>query len=187
MFWLWWLLPQSLNQFIESWWIKWIRNGNLKPWSPNFTGHTNHIFCYYIFIKYFHISAPQSKGLAVILTLGLAEVELTPVCEALSMSSRIVKDSPLASYCACSWLLLFVVVQSLSHVWLFCHPMDCSLPGSSVHGIFQARVLEWVAISFSGDLPNSGIKPPSPALAGRFFSTEPPGKPVTAVTQIKLY
>ena len=30
-----------------------------------------------------------------------------------------------------------------------CHPMDCSLPGSSVHGIFQARVLEWVAISFS--------------------------------------
>ena len=30
-----------------------------------------------------------------------------------------------------------------------CGPMDCSLPGSSVHGIFQARVLEWVAISFS--------------------------------------
>ena len=31
----------------------------------------------------------------------------------------------------------------------FCHPMDCSLPGYSVHGIFQARILEWVAISFS--------------------------------------
>ena len=30
-----------------------------------------------------------------------------------------------------------------------CNPMDCSLPGSSIHGIFQARVLEWVAISFS--------------------------------------
>ena len=30
-----------------------------------------------------------------------------------------------------------------------CHPTDCSLPGSSVHGIFQARILEWVAISFS--------------------------------------
>ena len=37
----------------------------------------------------------------------------------------------------------------LSHVQLFCNPMDCSLPGSSVHGIFQARILEWVAISFS--------------------------------------
>ena len=34
-----------------------------------------------------------------------------------------------------------------------CNPMDCSLPGSSVHGIFQARVLEWVAISFSNYLP----------------------------------
>jgi len=31
-------------------------------------------------------------------------------------------------------------------------PRDCSLPGSSIHGIFQARVLEWVAIAFSGDI-----------------------------------
>ena len=38
------------------------------------------------------------------------------------------------------------VVQSCPTL---CSPMDCSLPGSSVHGIFQARVLEWVAISFS--------------------------------------
>ena len=41
-----------------------------------------------------------------------------------------------------------VKVKSLSHVWLFV-TMNCSLPGSSVQGIFQARVLEWVAISFS--------------------------------------
>ena len=37
-------------------------------------------------------------------------------------------------------------------------PMDCSLPGSSVHGIFQARVLEWVAIAFSNDKPRQRIK-----------------------------
>ena len=43
---------------------------------------------------------------------------------------------------------------------------DCSLTGSSVHGIFQARILEWVAISFSRDLPNPRIEPTSPALAG---------------------
>ena len=42
-----------------------------------------------------------------------------------------------------------VVVQSLSHVWHFCNPMTRSPPGSSVHGISQARILEWVAISFS--------------------------------------
>ena len=44
-----------------------------------------------------------------------------------------------------------------------CDPMDYSLPGSSVHGIFQAGILEWVAIS-PGDLPNPGIEPRSPAL-----------------------
>ena len=38
--------------------------------------------------------------------------------------------------------------QSLSCVWL-CDPVDCSLPGSSAHAILQARILEWVAISFS--------------------------------------
>jgi len=45
-----------------------------------------------------------------------------------------------------------------------CDPMDCSLPGSSVHGLLQARMLEWIAISFFRDLPNPGIKPRSPAL-----------------------
>ena len=36
-----------------------------------------------------------------------------------------------------------------------CDPMDCSLPGSSVHGIFQARVLEWGAIAFSGPITSN--------------------------------
>jgi len=55
--------------------------------------------------------------------------------------------------------------------------MDCSPPGSSVCGIRQARILEWVAIFFSRDLPNPAIKSMPPALAGGFFSAEPPGKP----------
>ena len=55
--------------------------------------------------------------------------------------------------------------------------MDCSLPGFSAHRISQVRLLEWVAISFSRDLPNPGINPVTPALAGRFFTAEPPGKP----------
>ena len=41
--------------------------------------------------------------------------------------------------------------------------MDHSPPGSSVHGISQTRILEWVPISFSGDLPNPGIEPGFPA------------------------
>ena len=61
----------------------------------------------------------------------------------------------------------------LNHVQLFATP---NLPGSSVHGILQARVLEWVAISSSRDLPDPGIEPATPTLAGRVFTTEPPGK-----------
>ena len=55
-----------------------------------------------------------------------------------------------------------------------CDPMDCSPPGFSVHGVFQARILEWVAISFSGDLPNTEIGPKSPALQA---NSELQGKP----------
>ena len=43
----------------------------------------------------------------------------------------------------------------------FCNTMDCSPPGSSVHVIFQARILEQVAISFSRDFPDLGIEPAS--------------------------
>jgi len=50
--------------------------------------------------------------------------------------------------------------------------MDCSLPGSSVHGILQARILEWVAISFSGDLLDSEIESGSPALQADYLLTE---------------
>ena len=55
-----------------------------------------------------------------------------------------------------------------------CDPMDRSLPGSSIHGILQARILEWVALSSSRDFPDSGIEPASLmslALADRFFTT----------------
>ena len=70
--------------------------------------------------------------------------------------------------------------------------MDCSPPGSSVHGIFQARVLEWDAKDWSGllfptpgDLPHPGTEPmslDSPALQADFLTTVPPGKP-----QVCLY
>ena len=53
--------------------------------------------------------------------------------------------------------------------------MVCSPPGSSlVHGIFQARILEWLPFPAVGDLPHPGIEaasPMSPALAGGFFTT----------------
>ena len=57
--------------------------------------------------------------------------------------------------------------------------MDCSLPGSFLSGIFQARILEWVAISYAGKLPNTGIESASLGLQNwhGFSTMDPPGKP----------
>ena len=54
----------------------------------------------------------------------------------------------------------------------FCDPM-----AYIVHGILQARILEWVAFPFSGNLPNPGIEPRSPALQADSLPAEPQGKP----------
>ena len=69
--------------------------------------------------------------------------------------------------------------QLLTHVQLFCDPMDCSLLGSSVHGISQANIQEQATIPSPGDLPNLGIKPTSPTLVGG-YGTEVNNPPANA-------
>ena len=56
-----------------------------------------------------------------------------------------------------------------------CDPIDCSLPGSSVHEISQARIQKWAAISSSRGSSSNQAR--ISCIAGRFFTTEPPGKP----------
>ena len=81
-----------------------------------------------------------------------------------------------------SSILQFLEYKSIVSLLLLSHyvvsnslyPMDCSPPGSSVHRISQARILEWIAISFSRGF-SPGIKPQSLAFIGRFFTTESPG------------
>ena len=76
---------------------------------------------------------------------------------------------------------LILHAQLLSSCPGLCEPMDYSPPGSSVPGIFQARILKWVAIPFS-----RGSSPPRDptrvsyisCTADGFFTTEPPGKPI---------
>ena len=71
------------------------------------------------------------------------------------------------------WAFLVAVVCLLSHVQL-CDPMDCSPSGSSVHGISQTRILQWLPFPSLGKLPNPGIKSVSLALADGFFTAETP-------------
>ena len=76
--------------------------------------------------------------------------------------------------------LVCVHAKSLHLCLTLCDPMDHNLLGSSVHEIFQARILEWVAFPLPGDLPDPGIEPvshASPALQADSLSLVPPGKP----------
>ena len=68
----------------------------------------------------------------------------------------------LDSVCVCVCVCMRVHVHVCAQLWLVHGPMDWSPPGSSVHGIFQARRLEWAAIS--AHLPDPGIKTRSTAL-----------------------
>ena len=65
------------------------------------------------------------------------------------------------------WFLPIFVAQSCPTL---CDPMDCSLSGSSVHGIFQARVLEWIAISFSRGSSRPRNRTQVSRIAGRRFT-----------------
>ena len=102
-------------------------------------------------------------------------------------------STSVTTWCLPKWVEHYVHI--ITHTWIFtliekkesevtqlcltlCEPMGCSLPGSSVHGIFQARVLEWVAISFFRDLPNPGTEPGSPTLQADALPSEPPRKPI---------
>ena len=69
-------------------------------------------------------------------------------------------------------VLCLVTQSSLT----LCNPVDCSLPGSSVHGILQARILEWVAMPSSRG-SSTGIEPRSSTLQADSSQAEPPGKP----------
>ena len=112
------------------------------------------------------------------------------VSEGLNFSMSLFMDPPLSLIIPHWTTALFVVLKGLSGLpertclharsvtqfcLTLCDPMDCSPPRSSVHGILQARIREWVLSP--GDLPSPGIEPVSSALAGRFFTTEPLGKP----------
>ena len=74
----------------------------------------------------------------------------------------------------CVTLSVCLQAESLQSCPTLCDAMDYSLPGSSVHRILQARILEWVARSFSRDVPDPGIEPTSPALQ---VDSLPLGKP----------
>ena len=76
--------------------------------------------------------------------------------------------------------------KSLQSYLILCDSMDCSPPGSSVHGIHWARILEWVAIPFCRDSSQAGIEPGSPAFQVDSLPSEPAGKPTPKLPKNSL-
>ena len=68
-----------------------------------------------------------------------------------------------------------------------CDPMDCSPPGSSVHGILQARILEWVAISFSRGSSLPGDRTQVSCIAGRHFNLWATRKALSHLRRVQLF
>ena len=78
----------------------------------------------------------------------------------ISKSNSIVRQE---DHTPCEWSEITQLCLTL------CDPMDCSLPGSSINGIFQATTLEWLLFPSPGDLPDPGIKLRSPILQADFL------------------
>ena len=76
------------------------------------------------------------------------------------------------------WDMPFVV-QSLRCAWFFASPQTVAHQAPLSMGIPRQEYWSGLPFLSPGDLPDTGIKPGSPALAGGFFTTEPPGKPKT--------
>ena len=128
----------------------------------------------------------------IILTLCPSGQRLDVLSENLGMSFKVI-DFSINLDCA-----LCPVTQLCMTLW---NPKDCSPPGSSVHGISQQEYWNRLPFASPGDLPDPGIEPVSPvspALAGGFFTTEPPdtvaqplpatlaqGPLVSATTQVR--
>ena len=84
--------------------------------------------------------------------------------------------------CCCLLQCRFVSAEGCCSVTksclTLCDPMDSSPPGFSVHGVSKQEYWSELLFPSLWDLLGPGIEPESPALAGRFFTTEPPGKPL---------
>ena len=85
------------------------------------------------------------------------------------------------------WYLVRVKVLVTQSPATLCDPTDYGLPGSSIHGILQARIPEWVAISFPRGSSWRRDRTGSPTLQADALSSEPPGKPAKYIGAMYIW
>ena len=112
-------------------------------------------------------------GLPISLSLAGAIGICTSLCQLLKLKTYSLRNCGASTFHHGKCKLKLATQSSLT----LCDPMDCSPPGSSVHGILQARILEWVAISFSRGSSQPRDQTQVTHIVKDYLPTEPPGKP----------
>ena len=147
-----------------------VLQGPVIPTCPHTPLNSHQLFCSLFVVSFSRSRAiPYSQDLKI-------DIPLVNEYEILG-SQSFLENLIEGSYCS-QWRehIPACVLNHFSLVQFCVTPMDCSPQGSSVHGILQARILEWVAMP-----PSRGSSPPRDrtqvCLAGGFFITEPPRKP----------
>ena len=133
----------------------------LKPGLPH---------CRWILYQLSHLGSPRIlEWGAYPFSRGSSNPGIEPGSQRCKLNSLPTEPSgkPLSLHYCLDGMCVCEVAQSCPTL---CDPMDCSLTGSSVHGIFQARVLEWVAISFSRGSSPPRNRTPVSRIAGRCFT-----------------
>ena len=106
--------------------------------------------------------------------LQLLFLSVTNSYKHFTLSARWSTSFPTNAWLSTEFVRVCVCAKSLQSCVTLCNPMGCSRPGSSVHGVFQASILEWVALPSSRGSSNPGIEPVAhlfPVLAGGFFTS----------------
>ena len=112
--------------------------------------------------------------------LGTEPCRLRTVSTVLNILTKQDAKTSMTLHVSCQWVTFSFFIFMHAHAQscpTLCDPTDCSPPGSSVHGTLQARILEWVATSYSRGSPQPRTRTHVSCSVGRFFTTVPPGNP----------
>ena len=120
------------------------------------------------------------------MTFSAVELSFDPQENINTLASTISRKEAPKAYQILFHILKWKTVKATQCLTL-CYPMGYGPPGSSVYGVLQARILEWVAIPFSKGSSQSRDQPRSPALQGDSFPSEPPEKTFLLLPQISIH
>ena len=135
------------------------------------------VFCFFFF-TFLHYSAKELSSVSKCKKAVMCLTEKIDLPHNFPLPSSIVLMAMSSLLISQQYIPYEVSLNSVFVGLTLCDPMNCNPPGSSVHGILQARIVSGLPFPSLGDLPNPGIEPGSPVLQADTLLSEPQGKPL---------